>query len=37
MGRSIVGGDWSEVVVVELIEVHKQFGQIAVQIPVDLL
>jgi len=37
MGRSIVGGDWGEVVVVELIKVHKQFSQIAVQIPIDLL
>jgi len=37
MGRSIIGGDWSEVVVVELIEVHKQFSQITVQIPIDLL
>ena len=37
MGGSIVGGDWSKIVVVELIEVHKQFSQITVQIPVDLL
>jgi len=37
MGRPIVRGDWSKVVVVELVEMHKQFGQITVQILVDLL
>jgi len=30
-------GEWGEVIVVELIEMHKQFSRIAVQIPVDLL
>jgi len=37
MGRPIVRGDRGEVVVVELVEVYKQFGQITVQILVDLL
>ena len=37
MGRPIVRGDRGEVVVVELVEVYKQFGQVTVQILVDLL
>jgi len=37
MGGLVVGGDGSKIVVVELIEVHKQFSQITIQIPVDLL
>jgi len=37
MGRSIVGRDWGEIVVVELVEVYKQLRQITVQVLVDLL
>jgi len=37
MGGSIVRGDRRKVVVVELVEVHKQFSQITIQILVDLL
>jgi len=37
MGGSIVGGNGLEVVEVELIEMNKQFGQITVQILINLL
>jgi len=37
MRGPIVGGNGSEVVEVELIEVNKQFSQIAIQILIDLL
>jgi len=37
MRGSIVGGDGSEVVEVELIEMNKQFSQITVQILINLL
>jgi len=37
MGGSIVWGDGLEVVKIELIEVDKQFRQIAVQILINLL
>ena len=37
MRGSIVGGDGLEVVEIELIEVNKQFCQIAVQILINLL
>jgi len=37
MRGSIVGGNGSEVVKVELIEVNKQFSQITVQILINLL
>ena len=37
MGRTIVGGDRLEVVVIELVEVEKQFHQIALQVVVELM
>ena len=37
MRGSIVGGDGLEVVEIELVEVNKQFRQIAVQILINLL
>jgi len=37
MRGSIVGGDGLEVVEIELVEVDKQFRQIAVQILINLL
>jgi len=37
MGGSVIGRDWCEVVVVELVEMYEQFHRITVQILVDLL
>jgi len=37
MGGLIVGRDWCEKVIVELVKMYKQFCQITVQILIDLL